>query len=185
GTHGGSHSFVLGGVAVHEDDAPRLQTELDQLVIKHLGRVPVNLEDYELHATELRNAKKPSPQTANKSQKHKPVSIWAHETRKVRLGLLSDAYKLVANFSPADPSLPLAFFGVVVDRHFRPNWTPMEREEFTYEVLLNKFDTGLRMSQRRTGHANKGLVIHDRRVVAERDIQSWTSGWRVAAGKVG
>lgn len=60
GTHGASHSFILGAMGIHEDDAPKLQKGLDQLVIDHLGRVPLNLEDYELHATDLRNAKKPS-----------------------------------------------------------------------------------------------------------------------------
>lgn len=32
---------------------------------------------------------------------------------------------------------------------------------------------------------NRGLVIHDRRVVAEHDIQAWTAGWRESAGNVG
>jgi hypothetical protein len=40
-------------MGIHEDDAARLQKDLDQLVIDHLGRVPLNLEDYELHATDL------------------------------------------------------------------------------------------------------------------------------------
>lgn len=49
---------------------------------------------------------------------------------------------------------------------------------------MNKFDA---MLKRRAvhGHTNRGLVIHDRRVVAERDIQSWTSEWRKAAGNIG
>jgi hypothetical protein len=35
------------------------------------------------------------------------------------------------------------------------------------------------------GRPNRGLVIHDRRVLAEHDIQSWVSEWRTAAGAVG
>lgn len=58
GTHAGDHPFVLGGLAVHEDDAARFQRELDQLVINHLGRVPVNLDEFEINAGEMRNAKK-------------------------------------------------------------------------------------------------------------------------------
>ncbi len=31
----------------------------------------------------------------------------------------------------------------------------------------------------------RGIVVHDERVVAERDIQSWTDTWRQAAGRIG
>lgn len=50
GTHGGKHPFVLGGMAIHEDDTSRLQRDLDQLVISRLGRVPLNLDEFELCA---------------------------------------------------------------------------------------------------------------------------------------
>jgi len=58
----GSHAFLFGGLAIHEDDAVRLQRSLDSLVIEHLARVPLNLYEYELHAAEMRNAKKPGKQ---------------------------------------------------------------------------------------------------------------------------
>ncbi|MGH3684609.1 MAG: DUF3800 domain-containing protein [Pseudonocardiaceae bacterium] len=58
GTHGGDHPFVLGGLAIHEDDTSNLQRELDQLVISHLDVVPLNLDEFEIHAAEMRNAKK-------------------------------------------------------------------------------------------------------------------------------
>ncbi|MGH3684608.1 MAG: DUF3800 domain-containing protein [Pseudonocardiaceae bacterium] len=61
----------------------------------------------------------------------------------------------------------------------------MERERFAYEVLLNKFDVMLKRRRVKDHLPNRGLVIHDRRVVAEHDIQQWTSEWRVAAGTVG
>ncbi len=50
---------------------------------------------------------------------------------------------------------------------------------------LNKFDIMLKKVREETGKANRGLVIHDRRVVAEQDIQSWVTGWRATAGDVG
>ena len=106
GTHGGSHAFALGGLAVHEDDAARLQRRLDEVIISGLGRIPPNLDEHELHVSEMRNAKKPS----------KPM------LERLR------------------------------DRRSRPN---------------------------------RGLVIHDRRLVAEQDIQSWVSGWRAMAGTIG
>jgi hypothetical protein len=56
----------------------------------------------------------------------------------------------------------------------RPN--QVEKEQFAYEVLLNKFDVMLKNLRTRQELPNQGLVIHDRRVIAEREIQSWTSG---------
>jgi hypothetical protein len=179
GTHGGSHAFALGGVAIHEDDAARLQRLLDQLVIDSLGRVPPNLEEYELHVSEMRNAKKP-PATSMRRP-----SIWAAVPRKARNALLDKAYRKIVSFTPTDPQQPLALFGVVVDASFRSNWVTLERERFTYEVLLNKFDVMLKRLREQHNRPNRGLVIHDRRVLAEQDIQSWTSEWRAAAGSIG
>lgn len=181
GTHGGSPAFVLGGVAVHEDDAQRLQQQLDELVIKHLGRVPPNLDEYELHAGEMRNAKKPPP-TTNQGPR---VSTWAAVPRVVRLALLKDAYELLANYRPVDPRLPLVLFGVVIDVKFHTGERQIDRERFAYEVLLNKFDLMLKTVRVERAMPNRGLVIHDRRVVAERDIQGWTAQWRAAAGDIG
>ncbi|MGH3700228.1 MAG: DUF3800 domain-containing protein [Pseudonocardiaceae bacterium] len=178
GTHGGDHPFVLGGLAIHEDDTSNLQRELDQLVISHLDVVPLNLDEFEIHAAEMRNAKK-NQMTTQKS------SIWADYPRQLRLRLLDDTYDLICSFKPANASLPHALFGVVVDHRFRPNWKGMERERFAYEVLLNKFDVMLKRRRVKDHLPNRGLVIHDRRVVAEHDIQQWTSEWRVAAGTVG
>lgn len=178
GTHGGNHPFVLGGLAIHEDDTSRLQRDLDQLVISHLGRVPLNLDEFELHAGDMRNAKKPKILTQR-------ASIWADYPRQSRLALLDEAYNLISSFAPGCSSLPHALFGIVVDRRFRPDWNDIERERFAYEVLLNKFDVMLKRRRVKENLPNRGLVIHDRRVVAERDIQQWTSEWREAAGTIG
>ncbi|KAA1380487.1 DUF3800 domain-containing protein [Aeromicrobium fastidiosum] len=105
GTHGSSHSFVLGGVAIHEDDAQILQTALDKIVSQHLDRIPPNLDEYELHASEMRNAKKPASPTAKKT------SMWASVDRATRHKILAAAYDLIASFKPSDPRLPLTIFG--------------------------------------------------------------------------
>ncbi|MDQ1286920.1 MAG: hypothetical protein QG622_485, partial [Actinomycetota bacterium] len=178
GTHGGSHAFVLGGVAIHEDDAARLQRRLDELVIHSLGRIPTNLEEYELHVSEMKNAKKPPVTSVQRP------SIWAPIPRAERNALLDRAYREIVTFQPTNPQLPLALFGVVVDASFRSSWATLERERFTYEVLLNKFDVMLKR-HREQGRPNRGLVVHDRRVLAEQDIQSWVSEWRAAAGAIG
>jgi len=181
GTHGGSPVFVLGGAAIHEDDAQRLQGHLDQLVIKHLERVPPNLDEYELHAGEMRNAKKPSGAVPVSSRS----SIWAGVPRHTRLALLAEAYELIANYEPVDARVPVVLFGVVVDAKFHTTERQVERERFAYEVLLNKFDMMLKNARVERDRPNRGLVIHDRRVVIERDIQGWTAEWRAAAGNIG
>jgi hypothetical protein len=40
----------------------RPSAAIDSLVIEHLARVPLSLDEYELHAAEMRNAKKPGKQ---------------------------------------------------------------------------------------------------------------------------
>lgn len=180
GTHGANaHAFVLGGVAIHEDDTARLQRALDDRVIEHLGRVPVNLEEYELHAGEMRNAKRPTGHSSARA------SVWASIPRHDRLTLLDAGYDLLSQFKPQNPALPLWTFGVVLDSHFRHGELPIKREQFAYEVLLNKFDLMLKNLRDEQHLPNRGLVVHDRHVVAEADIQSWVTGWRAAAGDVG
>jgi len=178
GTHPGPHPFVLGGIAIHEDDAARLQKVLDEVVIKHLGRIPTNLDEYEIHASELRNARRPKSETQR-------GSIWANIDRHVRLALLTDAYEAIVTFRPQNERQAPALFGVAVERNFHTDWSVQERERWAYEVLLGKFDTMLRMSRTQRQMPNRGLVIHDRRVVAERDIQSWVAAWRSTAERIG
>jgi hypothetical protein len=177
GTHGSSHAFVVGGLAVHEEDAQSLQRALNRCVEQHLriGQV----DEYELHAAEMRNAKKP-----NADSRALP-SPWAFVDRSQRLTILSSAYKVLRQFEPSSVDRPLLLFGVVLDRRFHSDWSVFERERFAYEVLLNKFDVMLKKTRLRAGREDRGLVIHDRRVVAERDIQDWTREWQKAAGSVG
>lgn len=178
GTHPGPHPFVLGGLAIHEDDAASLQKDLDEVVIRHLGRVPTNLDEYEIHAAELRNARR----SRSEAQRG---SIWANVDRSLRLALLHDAYQAIVSFHPNDARQPPALFGVAVERNFHSDWSVQERERWAYEVLLGKFDTMLRMSRTQRQMPNRGLVIHDRRVVAERDIQGWAAAWRSTAERIG
>lgn len=102
-----------------------------------------------------------------------------------RLAILEDAYDVLRTFTSSTSDLPVALFGVIIDTNFHSEWTVFERERFAYEVLLNKFDVMLKRIRSKTSYDNRGLVIHDRRVVAERDIQDWTREWQKAAGSVG
>lgn len=74
---------------------------------------------------------------------------------------------------------------MVLDQRFRSSSSQVQRERFAYEVLLNKFDVMLKKLRGDEGQPNRGLVIHDRRVVAEADIQSWVTERRAAAGDIG
>ena len=180
GTHGGSHAFVVGGIAVHEHDAQNLQRSLAAAVEPYALAARLSPEDFELHASVMRNASPPSG-----SRSARPVSPWALIPRQDRLRCLADAYRRIANFRPSDPDLPIALFGVVLDLHFHSAWSTIERERFAYEVMLNKFDVMLKRLRQDARTMNRGLVIHDRRVVAERDIQEWTREWQKAAGTIG
>jgi Protein of unknown function (DUF3800) len=177
GTHGGSHAFVVGGLAVHEQDAQSLQRALNHCVERglRLGQI----DEYELHAAEMRNAK------TSKGPSRTMPSPWAFVDRTSRLAILTSAYRVLSTFRASSPDYPMALFGVVLDRRFHSDWSVFERERFAYEVLLNKFDAMLRRIRSRSDTDNRGLVIHDRRVVAERDIQDWTREWQKAAGSVG
>ena len=79
---------------------------------------------------------------------------------------------------------------VVVDPAFHAAESPIKQKQFTNKKMriiapLNKFDVMLKDVRLRARKPNRGLVIHDRRVVAEQDIQAWTTEWRASAGKVG
>lgn len=179
GTHGGSHSFVLGGLAIHEQDTEELAHRLDRVVEQSPAPLPLPASEMELHVAELRNAKKPVASARG------PVSPWSSVPRPARTALLDVAYQVLGDFRSRDPLLPVVLFGVVIDARFRSEQSARERERFAYEVLLHKFDVMLKRVRRSEGLNNRGLVIHDRRVVAERDIQEWTREWRRAAGTIG
>jgi Protein of unknown function (DUF3800) len=180
GTHGGSPVFVVGGLAVHEHDAQNLQRSLAAAVEPYAAAARLSAEDLELHAAVMRNAE---PPVGRQTGRH--VSPWALLPRNDRLNCLADAYRRIANFRPSDPDLPTVAFGVALDLHFHSGLSTLERERFAYEVLLNKFDVMLKRKRERSLGANRGLVIHDRRVVAEKDIQQWTREWQKAAGTIG
>jgi hypothetical protein len=89
------------------------------------------------------------------------------------------------------PTFPLTYFGAVIDKAKIPD--RKKREEHAYELVLNKFDDMLGRINRDHDARQRGLVIHDQRVVAgggrawtdERVIQEWTRDWREVAGRLG
>ncbi|MGA6163334.1 DUF3800 domain-containing protein [Amycolatopsis magusensis] len=173
GTHQSSPCLIVAGFAIHEHDAYHLQKAIGLILDRNLGPLGFEGKLFELHANEVKNPE-------GKRHKHSP---WHQVDYKIRRKILAEAYKTLSNFHVYSSSLPIAAFGVVVDK--RKTADSIQREQLAYELILNKFDAMLGRLYRTTGERQRGLVVHDERVVAERDIQEWTDSWREAAGAVG
>ena len=177
GTHGGSPVFILGGLALHEQDTWHLQTKLSGIVQRAIpaGRDPL---EFELHAAEIK-----SPRAGQSRQRRggrtRPVSPWAQVDTPERLKVLQSGYRAIAKYACKDPAYPCAAIGAVVDRR-----SYADCEQRAYEEVLHKFDEMLQTQAKASGVHQRGIVIHDRRVV-ERDVQSWAHDWRQVAGRIG
>lgn len=170
GSHQGSPVFILAGIAVHEHDAFPLQRKLEGLLRSKLPQ-GFNPQDFELHAAEIK-----SPVKNVRSKK--VSSNWAQVPLATRRRVLSATFGALRDFTPTDPARPCALFGAVIDRAYG------DREQRAYEEVLHKFDE---MMTRQAGTAavhERGIVIHDRRVI-ERDVQGWAGTWRHVAGRIG
>lgn len=170
GTHIGSPAFVLAGLAVHEQDAWHLQKKLNAVLASRVPK-PLNPLDFELHAAEIKNPVK-------NIRGRKVTSRWAQLPVKERFGVIGATYRALANYRCQDAARPCALFGAVVDGSFK------DREQRAYEEVLNKFDELLTRQAHESGVHERGIVIHDRRVV-EADVQEWTQAWREVAGRIG
>lgn len=166
GTHGGSPVFIVGGIAVHEQDAWHLQARIEGALADALpdSRAARQLE---LHGSEIRSPKQGK-------------TPWADYPFEVRARVIHKALEAVVEYDPVDSSASPALFGAVVQR------TYADYEERAYEELLHRFEGMLARRGYESGKElhERGLVIHDRRVV-ERDIQSQTQMWRRASGRIG
>lgn len=178
GTHGGSPVFIVGGIALHEEDTRHLQGKLESFLTRKLSTPPLSLSalKFELHATDIKNRAKE----------------WAVVPPTTAHEVMHGTYATIINFVASDATLPVALFGAVIEKRKVPD--RRERERLAYELVLNKFDAMLGRLSRLPGASHQnGLVIHDQRVVHggarawtdERAIQEWTRDWREAAGKVG
>ncbi len=170
GAHAGSPVLVLGGIAIQEQDVWHLQQKLEGLL---RSRLPKGLDplDFELHATDIK-----SP--IRKSHGKKVSSNWAQLPLPERLNLLSATYGALRNYEPRDARFPPAMFGAVVDGSYG------DKEQRAYEEVFHKFDEMLTRQASSTGIHERGIVIHDRRVL-EKDVQGWASMWRRVAGRIG
>lgn len=166
GSHGpmrGNLAYVLAGVAVHEDDAPGLQSALSGVVARHAPGGQ-DAEQRELHAAEIRH-----PRRAN--------SIWRDTSGEVRHRLLEDALDVIAGHQPVRADRPLRAFAVTID----PAARDVQRHAF--EALLHRFDRFLD-ERAQAGDRHNGLAIADETHL-ERQIQQWAEGWREMATALG
>ncbi|HEY3354529.1 MAG TPA: DUF3800 domain-containing protein [Polyangia bacterium] len=170
GTHGASPTFVLAGLAIHEQDAWHLKQRLENALA---GLLPAGFRavDLELHATDIN-----SPRA-----RHGTPSPWQAIHHQVRLRVLHGTYDALARYQCVDPSRPVSAFGVVVDKAHYP-----DHEQRAYEEILHRFDE---MLNRRgcalgCGAHERGVIVHDRRAV-EPDVQRWADRWRQVAGRIG
>lgn len=170
GTHAGSPAFVLAGIAVHEQDAWHLQQRLNRLVSKN---VPVGFDPsvFELHAAEIKN---PIKNIRGKQVK----SVWSQVPVSDRFALIAATYRSLASYKSRAATRPTVLFGAVVDGSYP------DRERRAYEEVLHKFDEMLTRQGRKATEHERGIVIHDRRVI-EGDVQDWTESWRQVAGRIG
>ncbi len=161
---------MLAGLAIHEQDAWYLQGRLHRVLLRLL---PKGLDplDFELHATEIKSPIK-------LVGARKVISNWAQVPVATRFEVLRATYQALAGFPGKDTNFPCALFGAVVDRRYT------DREKRAYEEVLHKFDEMLTRQTNESGVRQVGIVIHDRRLL-ESDVQSWTGGWRRAAGRIG
>jgi Protein of unknown function (DUF3800) len=171
GTHSGSPSFVLAGLAVHEQDAWHFQRMLEGMLAR---RLPNGLDpaDFELHATEIKN-----PVKTVRGKKIR--SPWASVPVKDRFRIIDATFGAITTYDCQDAARPCALFGAVVDGGFP------DREQRAYEEVLHKFDEMLERQAHASGQHEGGIVIHDRRVLEERTVQAWTQSWREVAGRIG
>ncbi len=162
GAHAGSPAYILGGIAVHEDDVYHLNQRLDTMLGAKLPAGYAAI-DFELHGAEIKSPtsrKQPSP--------------WAQFSYGHRLDLLRGAYSSIGGFTCMDPQYPCALFGAVVDRR-----AYADHKQRAYEEILHRFDEMLG----RGGEHRRGIVIHDESHV-EKSLQAWTQRWREVAGRI-
>jgi hypothetical protein len=176
GTHAGSPAFIVAGIAVHEHDAWHLQRALEDLVRRGLP-AGFDAADFELHAAEMKEPRRVRLQNQRR-RRQRPPSPWEPIQAGTRFWLMHETYRTIASYVAQDATYPVVCFGVVVDDAYQ------DREERAYEEILHRFDELLTRQAHSLGVRQRGIVIHDKRVV-ERDIQGWTEKWRRAAGRIG
>lgn len=148
----GDH-FVVGGIAVAEQDLETLRRRIEGVARKHLLPHQLGLE---LHAQAIRTGKGP----------------WGRIPGHVKEGLLRDVPRLIGQFrSPAQR--PYAVFAVARAPGSLPGVDPLER---TFEEILLRF-TEFLVRTSSGGLTDLGLVVADE-AKYELILQPLVTSWR-------
>jgi hypothetical protein len=129
-------NFVLGGVAVFENNIEQINKQLDDLQTHYF---PADAGLVELHVRELRG------------RMMAPGSTF---TRPQFFQLLDDIADVIVGAHPS----ALTLFGTVV---YRPSFMGKDPYNLAFEDMCKRFDRFL-VSQHKAGHTSKGLLILDR-----------------------
>jgi hypothetical protein len=111
-------------------------------------------------------------------KKKKVPSVWGALKYGKRMDVMRAVIAAISSYESHDPARPCALFGAVIDRSYK------DREQRAYEEVLHKFDEMLTRQGNESGTHERGIVIHDKRVI-ERDVQAWVQTWRAVAGRIG
>lgn len=156
--------FVVGGLAVHEQNARPLSERTDRLS----AALPSQVAGRELHAQHIRAGK----------------SGWRRLPKEQRSEVTMQICNLLTAPLPFRPGnsrveAPI-LFAVVLDRSGRRHLDPVER---THEEYFKRFD-GLLGRMARGGDFHRGVAIADKSN-SERHIQELMGVWRVSGATTG
>ncbi len=151
--------FVLGGVAVHEQDAYPLARSVDAL----FNRLPPLLRDEELHTREVRAGS----------------GRWSRIPKRRRDQLIHDITELLVE-APSLPRPPV-LFAVVLHRASFPHHNTYER---SYEEFFARCN-GMLGRLASHGDRHRCVVIADQSRHIESDIQSAMLEWRQRGASTG
>ncbi len=156
--------YILAGIAVHEQDAHRVQERFAGPLSKLPGSP--DPRDYELHATEI-----VTPRAG---------TGWHAVSPQVRFDILRAGFQVLATYQCVDGARSPAFFGAVVERASYHDY-----EQRAWDEVLHRFDEMLtRRGIESSGRHERGIVIHDRHAT-ERTVQNWAEHWRMLESRIG
>lgn len=151
--------FVVGGLAVHEQDAHHLTREVDRL----FGRLPSGVAWRELHAQHIRSGR----------------GSWRSVEKDVRRQLTDDVASLLTG-PPRGAVRPPVLFAVVIHKPSFPHRNPFERAHEDFFARCNGF-LG-RLASR--GDRHRCIAIADKSRL-EPVIQEFMRSWRERGASTG
>lgn len=140
---------VLAGFAIREIKTFYVQQNIDEMVLKALGR-----SDIELHGTHMRTGK----------------GEWRGIPKEKRDGLLLSILDYIGSNYPDQ----FILFGAVLDKSANQS-VPLNEELFTQ--ITSRFDMFLKRRYAKTNRATRGIAIFDKST-SEQQFQIWSQNFQ-------